>query len=316
MDKSRKMSNYYIYRLGMALLFCAQGLTAQISIHSNQVVFENAAVRQVISFKNATIQPLSIVDKKNNKELLVVDNAAPWFELVVNQQLITANDPIWKYKSNSIRKLNNGGEEIEMLFESTRKLKGLQLKIYRQIFPNSFLVRERLVLSAAGKDIQLNKQNGQLHFRFPVYTLQQNFSNAIVEEIRIATFAKEGMEGFNTGNSWDDRLLDSVKTFNLANCHMFHPDRKRYQLKSPQQMTLMKGPFVLIHSPAGIWFTIYEHASQDKNWKPERTLKPAAFNNILMDEQQGVSGNLQQHSDSVFWFLGVGVRDGNKSTEV
>ncbi|MBC7887128.1 MAG: alpha-galactosidase, partial [Ferruginibacter sp.] len=315
MDKSRKMSNYYTYLLGLTLLFCAQCLTAQISINSNQVVFENIAMRQVVSFKNATIKPLSIFDKKGGKELLVADHAAPWFEFVVNQQLITANDPIWKYKSNSIRKLNNGGQEIELLFESTRKLNGLQIKIYRQIFPNSFLVRERLVLSADGKDIQLDKKNGSLHFRFPVYTLKQNFSNTIVEEIRIATFAKEGMEGFNTGNTWDDRLLDGVKTFNLANCHMFHPDRKKYPLKS-QQMNLMKGPFVLIHSPAGIWFTAYEHASQDKNWKAEQTIKPHALNNISIDEQQGVSGDKQQNSDSVFWFLGVGVQGGNKSTEL
>ena len=309
------MSNYHTYLVVVLLFLLAQELPAQISISSTQLVLENTAMRQVVSFKDATIKPLSVFDKKSSKELLVTENAAPWFEFVVNQQLITANDPMWKYKSNSIRLLNNGGQEIELLFESTRRQKGLRLKIYRQIFPNSAIIRERLVLSAAGKDIRLNKQNGQLHFRFPVYTLQQNFSNAHVEEIRIATFAKEGIEGFNPGNTWDDRLLDGVKSFNLANCHMFHPDRK-WHPSTAQQNSLMKGPFVLMHSTVGIWFTAYEHASQDKNWKSEKTIKSAALNTISIDEQQGVSGNRQNESDSVFWFLGVGVQSANNSTVV
>jgi len=309
------MRTYYTYLLATILYLGTQDLPAQVSISASQLVLENTVMRQVVSFKDATIKPLSIFDKKTGKELLVTENATPWFEFVVNQQLITANDPIWKYKANSIRLLNNGGQEIELLFESIRKLKGLRLKIYRQIFPNSALVRERLVLSAAGKDIQLNKQNGRLHFRFPVYTLKQNFSNAPVEEIRIATFAKEGMEEFNTANTWDDRLLDGVKTFNLANCHMFHPDRKWYPSLA-QQNSLMKGPFVFIHSPVGSWFTAYEHASQDKNWKAEKSIKIAALNTIFIDEQQGVSGNTLTNSDSIFWFLGVEVQSTNNSTVV
>ncbi len=164
------MSNYYTYLLVLFPSLGAQDLPAPIGINSTQLVLENTIVRQVVSFKGATIKPLSVFDKKSSKELLITKNAAPWFEFVVNQQLITANDSIWKYKSNSIRLLNNGGREMELLFESTRKLKGLQLKIYRQIFPNSAIVRERLVLSAARKDIQPVKPAAE-NKRFQYYTV-------------------------------------------------------------------------------------------------------------------------------------------------
>lgn len=292
-----------------------QGFTA-IFVNSKELILENKVMRQVLSYSDGSIRPTSIFDKTTGRELLVADASSTWFSFAANGQLLTGNNPIWKFSSGRVRKLNNGGEEVELVFKSVQKIKGLQLKIYRQLFPNSTIVRERMVLGGVGTAVRLMKWNNELHFTFPVYTLRRHTGVAYAEEIRIATFDKEGIEGFNTAGTQDDRLLDSVGDFNLAQCHMFHPERNKYN-PLPGVPLLLKGPIAMVAIEEGIWFTAYEHASQDKGWSIDTAAAgPAGGSGILTDANQGVSGTGQGTSDNDVWFLGIGISSNRQSIQV
>ncbi|NJK94766.1 MAG: hypothetical protein HC905_07480 [Bacteroidales bacterium] len=203
-------------------IFIFSGITtfSQVTFRENILSMENELMLQKISFQKGSIKLMSIFSKTKNTELLA-GQSSPWFEFVVNGQLITSDQPVWKFVSFSTRKMNNGGTEAIVTVQNTKNAKGLQVEILRQIFPNSALIREKLTLKNLGKaPLALKKLNGKLHFIFPRYSLRETGNIHTLTETRIATFNKEVVENYNPALTWDDRTHD----FNLAHCHMFHPD--------------------------------------------------------------------------------------------
>ncbi len=290
-------------------------LLADISIQDQALVMENQCLITKLSFKNGRIVPVSIYLKQTNRELLDLSCHASWFEFVIDHQLITANDPIWKYRSHTTRKLNNGGEEVKIIFEAEKKVKGLQIEIYRQYFPQSTLIRERLILKSQGKTLALNKLNNKLHFIFPCYALKTGSRQGTIKEIKIASFANELLDSVHREYTYDDRKFDNGKDFNLAHCHMFHPEQNTYQLSGNDSL-LLKGPFGIYRTSDFIWLSAYEHASQDKNYEtvPGQLVPTNQSGTIMIDQSQGVVGKsgLRVTKDD-FWFLALKSKKLDKS---
>lgn len=242
------------------------------------------------------------------KELLDMHTPVPWFEFVVNKRVLKSSDPIWEYRSHDIRKLNNGGEEIKILIEAVKVVKGLQIEIYRQFFPGSTLVREKMILKTGRQSFELNKLVGKLHFIFPRYALKSESNADQLQEIRIATFATEILESFDPNRTWDDRKNDNVRDFNLANCHMFHPEKNNFQLNRGDSV-FAKGPFSVCRTTNIVWLSTYEHASQDKNFGSEKAqlkITDTQKGTIAIDKDQGVVGESGLNAtDDDFWFLAL-----------
>ncbi len=291
----------------LIFIFSGDFLFATVIFKNDKIVFENELLVTRLSFQNGQIIPESFFSKELNKELLDQSSRASWFEFVVNKKLLKSNDPIWKYRSHEVRKLNNGGEEVKITVEATRWVKGLRLEIYRQFFPGSTLIRERIVLRPDNKNYSLDKLNGKLHFIFPRYVLQSTTETNKLEEIRIATFSDELLQSFNPENTYDDRKYDNVRDFNLANCHMFHPKTNNYLLQSGDS-ALLKGPFGIFHADGFSWLSTYEHASQDKNFGAENSQAQIANQpgSIAIDQQQGVVGESGlKANDDDFLFMAL-----------
>ncbi|NEW84301.1 MAG: hypothetical protein GZ094_18310 [Mariniphaga sp.] len=289
------------------LILTGNLLFASVVYKNDQLIYENVLMVNKLSFKNLQIQPVSLFSKELNKELLDQNKQVSWFEFVVNKRLLKSTDPIWKYRSHEIRKLNNGGEEITIIVDAVKWIKGLHLEICRQYFPGSALIRERIALRSDNQTFSLNKLNGKLHFVFPQYSLKSSAKTDKLEEIRIATFAGELLDSIDSNRTYDDRKFDNVRTFNLANCHMFHPEKKNLLLQNGDT-ALVKGPFAIYHTDDFIWLNAYEHASQDKNFGSEY-VQPKELNqsgSIAVDQQQGVIGEsgLKATNDD-FWFMGL-----------
>ncbi|MBN2411133.1 alpha-galactosidase [candidate division KSB1 bacterium] len=246
------------------LIFTNFNLHADINFKNGILTLENEKMVRRIQLPEQTPGPVfvsSIYSKQTNKELLAVTNADPYFEFVINNRLITANDNIWQYKKHEIRKMQNGGEEIKIFLQGRKSpVKDLTLIICQQLFANRTLIREQLVLQAPGKThFTLNKLNNRLHFKFPQYSLI-NKTPVKTTEIRIATWANELIDfkqnAFDDYRKYDDKTGD----LNLAHCHMFHPQINEFK---PDSVITTKGPIQILSNSGFSWITAYEHASQD-----------------------------------------------------
>jgi len=161
--------------LTVTLIFNFIILSGQIIFENDLLVMENEVSRHSISFKKGKIIPVSVFSKENNSEILASDKGAPWFEFIINNQKITSSDPVWRVRHHEIRKLNNGGSEIKIIVSAPGRISGLELEIYRQIFPNSTLIREKIMLKNSGrKKLSLNLLNGNIHFIFPRYNISSS----------------------------------------------------------------------------------------------------------------------------------------------
>lgn len=281
-------------------------VTAQVTYEQGNLLMENEKMIRTLSFTEGKIIPGSLYSKTLKKELFAQKNL-PWFEMIINKQRITSGDPIWKYKKHEVRMLNNGGTEVKITVEATRKVPGLQIDIYRQIFPESTIIREKLVLRSESKKFTMNKNGNDLHFIFPRYSLHMDAGQLNTEEIRIATFASEILDNFDSEVSIDERKWDNVRDINLAHCHMFHPAKTTGMLQ-PGDSAIIKGPFGMYSSRDLIWMSTYEHASQDRNFGTEHRQARARQhqNQPETDQQQGVEGSSGlAPSDEDFWFLGL-----------
>ena len=287
-----------VYLLSFFFVHLASG---QVLYRNNEIVYENEQIISRLSFQHGTVKPF-LFSRALNKPLLAAGNQTAWFEFVVNGIVISSDDPVWTYREHRIRKLNNGGEEVNISLEAIKKIPGLQVNVYRQYFPNSTLIRERLVLTAKGESLRLTKRLGKLHFIFPRYAVATQAAVTDLEEIRIATFNQEILPAYDASRSYDDRKFDNARDYNLSQAHMFHPWKGKQSLK-PGDSTITKGPFGIYRTERLKWITAYEHASQDKTFAAEADDKRSGT--IAVDAQQGVSspGSLAVSEDD-FWFLG------------
>jgi len=298
----------------LLFVLASNSIIAQITFKGDNLIMENDLMKQIFSFSKGSIKPVSIFSKALNEELLSGEGQGSWFEFVVNKQIISSNQPIWRVIRYDIRKMNNGGEEIKITLEATKKVKGLQIDVCRQLFPNSTLVRERIILKNSGsKSLAMNKINGKLHFIFPSYDLKSISSSDTLKETRIATFDSEIVSNYNPDLTWDDR----THSLNLAHCHMFHPEIRQEVLKQGTDF-IVKGPFAVYKTTRFSWLMTYEHASQDKNYGSQFGNRwKIDMENQGIDLQQGVkgaSGIVETEDD--FWFLAVKGKKNINSAEI
>ncbi|MEC3878516.1 alpha-galactosidase [Parapedobacter sp. 10938] len=291
--------------IAIAFLVISYAVSAQVTWDGKSLAIENDVMKQVISFEDGKVMPTSIWDKQLGKELLAPSPRVPWFEFVINEQLVHALQPVWKYKGHETVALGNGGTEVVMRLAGQRHLKGLIVEVRKQYFPASSLTREMLSLKADGKHrFSLNKLDDRLHFVFPQYAFANSNAATNLKETRIATYAQEVLPGLNSSATWDQRH----RVNNLAYCHMFAPDSLFFSL-SPGDTANVKGPFQTIQMEGYTLFSTYEHASQDSRKGFEAMYQPADNGQFANDGAQGVVGDTDlDNTDESLWFIAIETR--------
>lgn len=260
------------------------------SDEKEKLVIENEVMSKVFSFNSGNPGAINVsLLKKPGKEELTSENSIPYFEFVIDNKLVTANHAFWVFKEHTTRKMRNAGTEHQLIFEGkVEPVSGLQIILYQQIFQNSTLMREKLVLKTNDKTFQLNKRNGKLYFKFPAYSIQ-NKTDFLPEliEIRIAT--------------WEKKLV----TFGEENKgnHMYYPDIRTFKIKDVTSP--VKGPVSIVSNGEISWFTAYEHASQD-NLNGLFDEQKKGSGNMINDAMQGTKGVFNfPVSEDDFKFLGI-----------
>lgn len=292
--------NIRIFFAGLIIISITFGSTLNAN-EKEKIIIENNLFSKSIFCNSAKPGKIEVLfTSKTKGKNLTAENPAAYFEFVINNQIITANSPVWIFKQKSLREMQNGGTEHRLVFEGkVNPVKGLQLVIYQQIFPNSTLMREKLVLQTENNSFELNKRNGKLHFKFPVYSIS-NPGNTTVDftEIRIATWEKEPI-------SFGDKKKGN---------HMYYPDIINYMVIDKQAP--VKGPVTILSNNEVSWFTAYEHASQDNlNGLFDRLLQGTG--NLINDAMQGTKGIFNfPISEDDFKFIGISAEKIESQTNV
>lgn len=242
---------------------------------------------------------------KDGKNVLSQHTESPLFEFILDKVLVSALEPVWKYEGYSQRNMENGGTEVVISISGNRSpVKGLQLKLYQQIFPGTTLIRERLEIQAeAGKSFALSKWARQIHFVFPQYDIAAA-PTSTATEIRIASWAAELVD-VEAGRSYDDRFPGGrTNDHNLAMNHMYHPKVIAHPLPT-DTVLLTKGPINILRSDDLQWVSTYEHASQDdlRGLFKQEGMEQGG---IIRDAAQGTKGVFNfPISTEDFHFLGI-----------
>ncbi len=223
---------------------------------------------------------------------IINHQGSPYFEFVINGELVSSDDRLWVFKDLNERPLKNGGSEYTLEFKGDRGVvKGLGLTIRQQVFPGSTLVREQLVLHSLKEKFTLNKKEGALHFIFPGYSLKMEEGEKPESvEIRMA--------------SWEKRPPDFDQT--KSGNHMYYPELNVSTMGDSG--LLLKGPIHLLSSDSLSWLTAYEHASQDHTQGLFDEEKIGS-GNLINDAMQGTKGVFNfPLRDEDFLFLGIALR--------
>jgi len=218
--------------------------------------------------------------RKSDGELLN-QTGAPYFEFIINGKITTSNDRLWVLKEIIERQMTNGGTEYKIKFEGIKKhVNGLTVNIIQQMFPESTLIREKLILSTTEDTFTLNKNQEKLHFRFPQYT--------------ISTLPDEDPESVEIKiASWEKKSRN----------HMYFPDVQTFPVKSGP--AVCKGPIHILTSNSLSWITAYEHASQD-DINGLLDMEKTGEGNLINDAMQGTKGVFNfPLRDEDFKFLGI-----------
>lgn len=261
----------FLFGLTLITIFlissCVSNLTEKLQI-------ENEKFSKTFYFSKTSADRIEVEYRsKLNAAILNDPKSIPFFEFVINKSLVSSNDKLWILKNYSTRIMGNNGTEYLLVFEGVEgEVKGLQVYVYQQIFSNSTLMREKLELKSTGKLYSLNKLDGNLHFRFPSYSIQNRTNKSIEStEIRIA--------------SWEKRPI----TFGnkRKGNHMYYPDV--IQTPVSEKLLTLKGPLSIVSNSEISWFTAYEHASQD-DLKGMFDKQKLGSGNLINDATQGIKG--------------------------
>jgi hypothetical protein len=283
--------------------FFVLGLFACQSLHSGKekMVLENEILSKIFHFSKEKPGSISVeFIQRSDDKVLSSSNSTPFFEFVLNNQLVSANDRSWVFRDHQTREMQNGGTEHTLVFEGVKgNVNGLQVILKEQMFPHSTLMREKLVLKAEGKSFQLNKLDGKLHFRFPSYSVA-NEEDKVVQstEIRIASWEKSPI-------TFGDKKKGN---------HMYYPDIIKTGVTN--EVHVSKGPLSIVSNGEISWLTAYEHASQDDlNGLLNR--QKMGSGNQINDAMQGVKGVFNfPLQDEDFLFLGVSSVANEKNIDV
>ncbi|PHN08653.1 alpha-galactosidase [Flavilitoribacter nigricans] len=292
----------------LTALFLITGLllTAQVRYQDDVLYLKNDVFEKQIRIGekgNGPIQVQAILDQNGNN-VLSSSTESPLFEFIIDKMLITALAPLWRYEGYETRAMGNGGTEVVISILGMRNpVKGLQLKLYQQLFPGSTLVREKLEIHAEeNKTFPLSKWADQIHFVFPQYDIASSNTRRSTE-IRIASWAADLLE-VDTKATYDDRFPDGFNDHNLAMNHMYHPKVIERQLM-PDTVTIAKGPIHLLRSDQLLWVSTYEHASQD-DLSGLFKQNGVEDGGVIRDAAQGTKGVFNfPISANDFHFLGI-----------
>ena len=268
---------------------------------TQKITLENSLFSKTFSYESEKPDKIEVLlfSKSDNKKL-TSESPVPYFEFVINNKTVTANDPVWVFSQKTSRQMQNGGTEYQLVFEGQKSpVKEMQVVIYQQIFPNSTLMREKLVLQTQNNSFELNKSEGKLHFKFPVYSvLNTENTNVDLTEIRIATWEKEPI-------TFGDQKKQN---------HMFYPDIINYEITNNRPQ--VKGPISIVSNHEISWITAYEHASQDNlNGLFDRQLQGTG--NLINDAMQGTKGIFNfPISEDDFKFIGISAEKENAQTNI
>lgn len=300
-----KLEKMKLRLIVIAFLIINYSVSAQVTWDGKRLTIENEAMTQVIAFEDGKVIPKSIWSKQLGKELLAPSHHAPWFEFVINERLVHALQPVWKYRDHEVIALGNGGTELVIRLSGQRQLKGLIVEVRKQYFPFSSLTREKLALKTEGKrQFSLNKLDNKLHFVFPQYAFTSSSATTNLKETRIATYAQEVLPELNSSATWDQRH----RVNNLAYCHMFAPDSLFFSLSNGDSANV-KGPFQTIRMDGYTLFSAYEHASQDSRKGFEAMYQPSESGQFANDGAQGVVGETDlDNTDESLWFIAMETR--------
>jgi hypothetical protein len=259
-----------------------------------KIVLGNETFSYILSTEGNRIVPVSYFDIVQEKELLNNIDTKPYFEFILNGQLITSAMPLWTYKGNNKRNMANGGIETVSTFAGHGAATGIILMLDHQYFPGSNLIRERMRLKANGKSAQLNNLNGRNHFVFPCYNLNTSVSKIDIQEIRMGSYNMEILDDFSPERTYDNRSAR-----NLAGCHMFHTDFIAHNTDNGN--VEVKGPFTVMAINDYKIVTSYEHASQDYALSGSKN-----GNSTAIDLSQGVKASMDYvPTDDDYWFIGT-----------
>ncbi|MFC2087603.1 alpha-galactosidase [Bacteroidota bacterium] len=280
------------------------------NVYHKTLELSNEVVSKKFGF--ATRRPGTIyVELYNAQNELIAKTTKkiPYFEFILNNELTTSNDRIWLYKTHSTRQMGNEGLEYKIVFQGADKhVNGLEIIILQQIFPNSTLIREKLILrSPANQTFELNKNNDKPHFLFPQYTIiSEGTGEAKATEIRLASWELKPITYSK------DKSGNEGPKYN----HMFYPNILTQELIKNKSYNI-KGPINIINIGKYSWITAYEHASQDnlkgiirrtnRNQEPDKLHDP-------LQSTKGVFNFLKNDDD--FKFIGIEYSNKGKKTDV
>ncbi len=259
--------------------------------YEDQLVIENNLFSKTFGYHLSEGGAISVEISTNlSDNPIATSENMPFFSFVINNSIVSSNDPLWVYRSSSTRQMGNDGTEYTIVFEGVKRpVEGLQVKLLQQVFPGSTLIREKLILQTEQNSFQLNKLDEKLHFKFPSYGLSRGPDNTLKgTEIRIASFNKKPI-------TFGDKKKGN---------HMYYPDINPFELS--EEVTSVKGPISIVNNGKISWVSTYEHASQDD--LNGMFKKPIAQNegNLINDAMQGTKGvfNFSIDEDD-FKFLGI-----------
>ena len=308
------------YKLIVLFLLLSGSLlsSAQVRYENEVLYLENDVFQKQIRIPDkgkGSVKVQAILDK-NGRNVLSQRTESPLFEFILDKSLVTAMEPVWQYAGYTTRNMGNGGTEVVISITGQRNpVKGLQLKLYQQIFPGTTLMREKLVLQAEkGKSFQFSKWAGQLHFVFPQYDIATT-ADARSTEIRIASWASDLLE-VDSRAAYDDRFPNGrFNDHNLAMNHMYHP-RVIERTASTDSLVIAKGPLNILQTGDLQWLTAYEHASQDdlRGLFKEDGMESGG---VIRDAAQGTRGVFNfPISAQDFHFLGIAQQAQAQGTRV
>ena len=287
----------------LIILFSAILFSCNSFQSSEILVIENEIFSKTFQFNEENAGEISVQFLyKIDSEKINETQEQPYFEFVLNENLVSSNDKLWVFRNHSTREMGNGGTEHILTFEGVKEnVDGLQVVVYQQIFPNSTLIREKLELKAVGKSFTLNKNEGKLHFRFPMYSIQNELNKTVEStEIRIASFDKKPI-------TFGDEEKDN---------HMYYPDVIVTQVS--EKLQSLKGPLSIVSNGEISWLTAYEHASQD-DLSGMFDKQKLGSGNQINDAMQGTKGVFNfpiQEEDFKFFGISNQVTDKNINVSV
>ncbi len=106
-----------------AILICILFACENSSSSNEELILENNLFSKTFSFSNGKPGAILVdLKQKNEGEIVSASSSLPFFEFVVNNQIVSAKDKYWVFQDSESRKMQNGGTEYTLVFEGKKKV--------------------------------------------------------------------------------------------------------------------------------------------------------------------------------------------------